>query len=43
MTEVSQQAAQYLEDVFDTTGLQLRVSVKQGAAGEETSFAKETG
>jgi spoIIIJ-associated protein len=34
MTEVSQQAAQYLEDVFDATGLQLRVSVKQGVAGE---------
>ncbi len=34
MTEVSQHAAQYLEDVFDATGLQLRVSVKQGVAGE---------
>ena len=34
MSEVSQQAAQYLEDVFDATGLQLRVSVKQGVAGE---------
>jgi len=34
MTEVSQQAAQYLADVFDATGLQLRVSVKQGVAGE---------
>ena len=34
MTEVSQQAAHYLEDVFDATGLQLRVSVKQGVAGE---------
>src|SRR3954452_8320766 len=34
MTEVSQQAAHYLEDVFDVTGLQLRVSVKQGVAGE---------
>src|SRR5689334_23457020 len=34
MTEVLQQAAQYLQDVFDTTGLQLRVSVKQGVAGE---------
>ena len=34
MTEVSQQAAQYLADVFDITGLQLRVSVKQGVAGE---------
>mgnify|MGYP003946362145 CR=1 FL=1 len=34
MTEVSQQAAHYLEDVFDATGLQLRVSVKQGVAGD---------
>src|SRR6476659_8674649 len=34
MTEVSQQAAHDLEDVFDATGLQLRVSVKQGVAGE---------
>lgn len=34
MTEVSQQAAQFLEDVFDKTGLQLRVAVKQGIAGE---------
>jgi spoIIIJ-associated protein len=34
MTEVSQQAAEYLADVFDATGLQLRVSVKQGVAGE---------
>src|SRR3954453_829337 len=34
MTEVSQQATHYLDDVFDTTGLQLRVSVKQGVAGE---------
>ena len=34
MTEVTQQAAQYLEDVFASTGLQLRVSVKQGVAGE---------
>jgi len=34
MTEVSQQAAEYLGDVFDATGLQLRVSVKQGVAGE---------
>src|SRR5262245_24131530 len=34
MTEVSQQAAQYLEDVFDATGLQLRVAVKQGVSGE---------
>ena len=34
MTEVSQQAAQYLGDVFDATGLQLRVSVKHGVGGE---------
>jgi spoIIIJ-associated protein len=34
MTEVSQQAAQYLEDVFEATGLQLRVAVKQGVGGE---------
>ena len=34
MTEVSQQAAQFLEDVFDQTGLQLRVAVKHGIAGD---------
>jgi spoIIIJ-associated protein len=34
MTDVSQQAAEYLESVFDATGLQLRVSVKSGVAGE---------
>jgi spoIIIJ-associated protein len=34
MTEVSQQAAQYLADVFDATGLQLRVALKQGVGGE---------
>ena len=34
MTEVTQQAAQYLEDVFNATGLQLRVAVKQGVGGE---------
>ena len=34
MTEVSQQAAQYLEDVFQATGLQLRVAVKHGVGGE---------
>jgi len=34
MTEVSQQAAEFLENVFDMTGLQLRVTVKQGIAGE---------
>ena len=34
MTEVSQQAADFLKDVFDMTGLKLRVGVKQGIAGE---------
>jgi spoIIIJ-associated protein len=34
MTEVTQQAAQYLEEVFNATGLQLRVEVKQGVGGE---------
>jgi spoIIIJ-associated protein len=34
MSEVSQQAAEFLESVFDMTGLQLRVDVKQGIAGE---------
>lgn len=34
MTEVSQQAADFLKNVFDMTGLQLRVGVKQGIAGE---------
>jgi len=34
MTEVSQQAAEFLEDVFDKTGLQLRVGIKQGITGE---------
>ena len=34
MTEVSQQAAEFLKNVFDMTGLQLRVGVKQGIAGE---------
>src|SRR5918912_647748 len=34
MTEVSQQAAEFLEDVFEKTSLQLRVAVKQGIAGE---------
>jgi spoIIIJ-associated protein len=34
MTEVSQQAAEFLENVFEQTGLQLRVGVKQGIAGE---------
>jgi spoIIIJ-associated protein len=34
MTEVTQQAAEFLEDVFDKTGLQLRVAVKPGITGE---------
>ncbi len=34
MTEVSEQAAEFLKNVFDMTGLQLRVGVKQGIAGE---------
>src|ERR1044071_7490718 len=34
MTEVSQQAADFLKNVFEMTGLQLRVGVKQGIAGD---------
>lgn len=34
MTEVSQQAAEFLKNVFDMSDLQLRVGVKQGIAGE---------
>jgi len=34
MTQVSQQAAEFLDNVFDMTGLQLRVAVKQGITGE---------
>ena len=34
MTEASQQAAEFLENVFDQTGLELNVVVKQGIAGE---------
>ena len=34
MTEVGQQAAEFLGNVFEMTGLQLRVAVKQGIAGE---------
>jgi spoIIIJ-associated protein len=34
MTEVTQQAAEFLENVFEMTGLQLRVTVKQGITGE---------
>lgn len=32
--EVTQQAAEFLENVFEQTGLQLRVAVKQGVTGE---------
>ena len=34
MADVSQQAAEFLKNVFDMTGLQLRVGVRQGIAGE---------
>jgi len=34
MAEVSQQAAEFLENVFEMTGLQLRVAVKQGITGD---------
>ncbi len=33
-TEVTQQAAEFLENVFEQTGLQLRVAVKHGITGE---------
>jgi spoIIIJ-associated protein len=33
-TEVTQQAAEFLKNVFEQTGLQLRVAVKPGIAGE---------
>src|SRR2546423_1273954 len=34
MTEVSQQAAEFLENIFEMTDLQLQVGIKQGLAGE---------
>ena len=34
MSEATQQAAEFLENVFDMTGLQLRVKVKQAVSGE---------
>ena len=34
MSEVTQQAAEFLENVFDMTGLELRVGVKPGIAGQ---------
>jgi len=34
MSEATQQAAGFLENVFESTGLQLRVKVKQAVSGE---------
>src|SRR5688572_3876162 len=34
MSEATQQAAEFLENIFDLTGLQLRVKVKQAVSGE---------
>ena len=34
MTESCSKASEFLEDVFEMTGLQLQVAVKQGIAGE---------
>jgi len=34
MSEATQQAAEFLENIFDQTGLQLRVKVKQSVSGE---------
>ena len=34
MSETTQQAAEFLENIFDLTGLQLRVKVKQSISGE---------
>jgi spoIIIJ-associated protein len=34
MSETTQQAAEFLENVFDLTGLQLQVKVKQAVSGE---------
>ena len=34
MSEATQQAVEFLESVFDMTGLQLRVKVKQAVSGE---------
>ena len=34
MSEATQQAAEFLENVFEATGLQLRVKVKQAVSGE---------
>ena len=34
MSEATQQGAEFLENIFDLTGLQLRVKVKQSVSGE---------
>lgn len=34
MSEATQQAAEFLENIFDLTGLQLRVKVKQSVSGD---------
>jgi len=34
MSEATQQAAEFLENIFDQTGLQLRVKIKQSVSGE---------
>ncbi len=34
MSEATQQASEFLENIFDLTGLQLRVKVKQSVSGE---------
>jgi len=39
MAEVTQQAAEFLENVFDMTGLELRVGIKQGIAGPVLDIA----
>jgi len=39
MAEVTQQAAEFLENVFDMTGLELRVGIKQGVAGPVLDIA----
>ncbi|HWF87788.1 MAG TPA: R3H domain-containing nucleic acid-binding protein [Pyrinomonadaceae bacterium] len=39
MAEVTQQAAEFLENVFDMTGLELRVGIKPGIAGPVLDIA----
>lgn len=34
MSEATQQAGEFLENIFDLTGLQLRVKIKQSVSGE---------